>query len=510
MTLDLATIDLESMDLDTQLFKAGIQRQQKLRHCTHLPWVQRLKLFYNMGYPDPYIPSPGQEEFHRSEARFKVIAAGARYGKSIAAPADVMDLIVQKDTHGWIVGPTYDLAEKEWVYMEQYLQQLGLLQMATVNKRATPRYLEFPWGAKIWMRSADNPSSLLGEELDWMILSEADRTKISTWQRFLRPRLGSRMGRVVIPATPFGVGIIKEYWDKGQLQGALSTDLLAQIDWSESAASWQCSVLENPTFSVREYVAASHEIPPLVFAEQYDGCFVQAAGRVYNEADPAVVGVTEDELLERVGLKTWRGCPVYVGVDFGGTDPFVALLVVALPEDTWYIHDEHFIEPGATLRLAQHAERIGKMISGLHCRAIYCDHDKADQKEIRDELKRHKIVVTNARKGKGKDGLQPTIDEIRALFFKGKVFINKDNCPNTMRELVEYRWEDSRKDDEQNNKPYPRDWANHAMDAMRYGIISARKQSGKPSDLEDRKADATDALMGRGANEVTNVLDDLT
>ena len=46
-------------------------------------------------------------------------------------------------------------------------------------------------------------------------------------------------------------------------------------------------------------------------------------------------------------------------------------------------------------------------------------------------------------------------------------------------------------------------------DAMRYGIISARKQSGKPSDLEEREPDATEALMGRGANEVTNVLDDL-
>ena len=491
MPIDLTGIDLQELDLEIQLAKAGIALEQKRRHCYHMPWVKRLKLFYNMGHPDPYIPSPTQEEFHRSEARFKVLAAGARFGKSIAAPADIMDLIIQPGTHGWVCGPTYELAEKEWVYMEGYLEKLGLLQMATLHKQSTPFKLEFPWGSKIWQKSADNPKSLLGEELDWMILSEADQIKMSTWERFLRPRLGSRMGRVVIPATPFGIGIIKRYWDRGQLQDGMSDTQLAVLDWSESSASWQCSVIENPTFPVKEYIAASKEVPPLVFAEQYDGCFVQSAGRVYNEADPAVVGVTEDELLERLGITTWRNSPVYVGVDFGGTDPFVALLVVALPDDTWYVHQEHYIEPGATLRLAQHAERIGKMISGLHCRAIYADHDKADQHEIREELKRHKVRVMNARKGKGNDGLQPTIDELRHLFFQDKIFINRDNCPNTMRELVEYRWEDSRADDEVNNKPYPRDWANHAMDSCRYAITSARKYGGslKGLDVKPRMPD---------------------
>lgn len=59
-------------------------------------------------------------------------------------------------------------------------------------------------GGEILGLSAHSPFSLVGEELDWLILCEAAHLDRESWERYLRPRLGTRLGRMIASSTPRG------------------------------------------------------------------------------------------------------------------------------------------------------------------------------------------------------------------------------------------------------------------------------------------------------------------
>src|SRR5450756_1482263 len=55
-----------------------------------------------------YRPHPGQQPFHDSKARFRILAAGRRFGKTQAACYEaVQKAIVQPGAIVWIVAPIF-------------------------------------------------------------------------------------------------------------------------------------------------------------------------------------------------------------------------------------------------------------------------------------------------------------------------------------------------------------------------------------------------------------------
>jgi len=424
-----------------------------------------------------YRPSVGQSAFHKSTAKRKCLVAAARFGKSIAAAYDTLADLMTPGRRVWIVAPQFALGEFEFRYVVDAIARLlGGLSPANGVRRfqfsvnSGNMAIETMWDSFVRVKSAAHPQSLLGEELDYALMVEGSQVPGHIFDVYIQARLAMREGRACVPTTPAARGFnawVKDWWERGK------SGHPAYASFGPFAA------IDNPLYSLDSFKLAYETTPWDIFREQYLGHFVLPSGRVYSEADPDVVGVPDEFVAKLSGVSDWRNFPVWGGVDFGGTDPFVALVVAQLPDGVWYVADEHYCKPGADLRLQQHSERIAAKLRGLHVRSVFTDHDRADQHEIQRELQRHGINVRNARKGNGKDGLLPTIDEMRSLFWQGKLFINRERCPNTMRELLEYRWEESRSGEEMNNKPLPRDWQNHCMDAMRYAICSALKMSGR-------------------------------
>jgi hypothetical protein len=85
----------------------------------------------------------------------------------------------------WIVGPTYDLAEKEFRVIWNDLivnQKLGKDKRVkrAYSKRAGDMFIQFPWGTRVECRSAEHPEYLVGEALDHVIMSEAAKHKRET------------------------------------------------------------------------------------------------------------------------------------------------------------------------------------------------------------------------------------------------------------------------------------------------------------------------------------------
>src|SRR5262245_687409 len=135
--------------------------------------VDKAAYFAKIGYK----PHDKQWLYHRSNRRFRVACCGRRFGKSTMAARDLEPELLWSDRRYWIVGPTYDLAEKEfrviWMYMIVGLRMGRDKRVKKAfNKRSGEMYIEFPWHTRVECRSANHPETLVGERLDGTIISE--------------------------------------------------------------------------------------------------------------------------------------------------------------------------------------------------------------------------------------------------------------------------------------------------------------------------------------------------
>ncbi len=86
-----------------------------------------------------YQPHEGQRAFHDSPARFKIACCGRRYGKSTMSARDVAPELFLPDKRFWIIGPTYDLGEKEFrIIWDDLMIKQGLAKDKRIKKAYKP------------------------------------------------------------------------------------------------------------------------------------------------------------------------------------------------------------------------------------------------------------------------------------------------------------------------------------------------------------------------------------
>ena len=129
--------------------------------------VAKQAFFKRIGYK----PFPEQWLYHNNPARFRLANCGRRFGKSTMAGRDMEPKLFLKDKLYWIVGPTYDLGEKEFRVIWNDLivgQKLGKDKTIkrSYSRRSGTMFIEFPWGTRVEVRSADHPENLVGDALD--------------------------------------------------------------------------------------------------------------------------------------------------------------------------------------------------------------------------------------------------------------------------------------------------------------------------------------------------------
>jgi len=290
---------------------------------------------------------------HRSTARFKVPYCGARFGKSLWAAREIGLEALQPGTHTWIVGPTYDLALKEFNYLWLDYAKSGDLARCKRKSESPEGPPHMTWDDDTWIRvkSTKDFASLLGDELDILLFSEA--TQIDTaepWERYCRPRLGSRGGRAAWPTTPKGISWVHPLYLRGQDEDP------KWKDW----ASWNWPTEMNPHHSREDIEQARLEMSPAAFAEQYLAEPRLFSGLIYSLFDP-VMNVQEWTFNPK--LKT------FCSVDFGKNHPAAIWLQEDELENS-IIFDE-FMEDNVT------PEQLADVIDERHKKykpeAYFCD-----------------------------------------------------------------------------------------------------------------------------------------
>ena len=245
--------------------------------------LNRIELFRTLGY----VPHPGQVEVHRSTAERRVVACGVRWGKSLCAAMEAIAAALAPCPYsvGWCVAPSYDLCDR--IFREIQLAVFGKLRHRVISYRESDRRLllrNMGGGvSEIRGKSADNPVSLLGEGLSWVIVDEAARLHPRIWEGYLSQRLLDRQGWALLISTPAGRGWFHTMYQRGQGDDA-------------AFASWNNPTTSNPHIDPARVEAERALLPERVFRQEYLAEFIEGSGAVFRNVRECATGEWADPL----------------------------------------------------------------------------------------------------------------------------------------------------------------------------------------------------------------------
>lgn len=385
-----------------------------------------------------YTPSRGQAEVHNSIARYRIVIAGARFGKSMLAALEAaFYATIFPDCRVWLVGPSYELAEREFNWVIEFLSRYKLKNCRLIERTqiSSPtrgkRKIVFPWGSFIETRSTENMESLLGEEIDLMILCEASCIPREAWERYLRARIGPRKGMLLAPSTGAGdTNLFAEFVQYG-IENPPGFE-----DWK----TWQFSTLDNPTFDRGEYYQAKKELAPEVFREQYEGKLVSRRGLVFKYQNEHTLQDLPEDIMY------W---PVVAAIQPGYKNPCAVVFIAYQAKTREYIViDELCFQE--TL-MADIAPKIMAKVRGRRFLGLFSDFW---QKDELDEMARCGLGVKTNDEEKKIGRQQSIIARVRAvqnvLKFDEKTpsrFKVYRDCVNTIDAFQKCKWPDRPKEE---------------------------------------------------------------
>ena len=221
-------------------------------------------------------PHVGQAEVHSHPARFKILSAGRRWGKTRLGVNECLD-VASKGGRAWWVSPSYKTSEVGW----RPLRRMGgAIPGAEIRK--VDRQVSLPGGGTVTVRSADNPDSLRGDGLDFVVLDECAFMRETAWNEALRPALSDRLGGALFISTPKGHNWFWRMWQRGN------------DEQEGSFQSWTFPTGDNPYIDPDEIEEARRTLPERIFQQEYLAMFVDDAGGVFRRVMEAA---TATELL---------------------------------------------------------------------------------------------------------------------------------------------------------------------------------------------------------------------
>jgi phage terminase large subunit-like protein len=208
--------------------------------------------------------SDGQSAIYNSKSRFRVCAAGRRFGKSHIAAVELGQAAMQTQTvlsngsvkqltaeHGvYYVAPTQDMGRRiMWPKLRALLgfeKNGGLIRNENVNDG----WLELISGRRIYIKGADNPDSLRGIGLSFVVLDEFADMKANVWDEILSDALGDVEGRALFIGTPKGKNHFYRMF-MGALMKPARDEQGNDVDWSDWEA-FHFESTDNPFLTDNE------------------------------------------------------------------------------------------------------------------------------------------------------------------------------------------------------------------------------------------------------------------
>lgn len=278
------------------------------------------------------ILSPNTLKLHKLQKvvvsdrhRFRVVVAGRRWGKTqVSRISIVIAAAIKPNQLVWYVAPTYSMARTlMWKALKASLPREWIV--STNESRMEITLIN---GSEIALKGADNPDSLRGVGLHFVVIDEAQDVKEETWEEVLLPTLATTHGRALFIGTPKAYNWLYHRFVLGR-RGPMVKDERGRMVRNEWM-SWQFPTITSPFIPRREIEARRRDMDPRTFRQEFEASFETMSGRVYYPFDRN----------EHVGDFAFNpALPIHVGMDFN-IDPMSAIVLQEQENgEIWAVHE---------------------------------------------------------------------------------------------------------------------------------------------------------------------------
>lgn len=197
-----------------------------------------------------------QMEVFRSPHRFKVVVAGRRWGKTQLAKVSLIKFARKKRRLVWYVAPSYRMAKQ--IMWPELVEAIPRSWVKKYNE--TILTITLVNGTKIELKGADNPDSLRGVGIHYLVMDEVQDIDPEAWTKVLRPTLASTGGHALFIGTPKAYNFLHTLWSMGKKAEARA--------W----ASWQFPTITSPFIPEEEIAAAREDMDEKSFKQEFEAC----------------------------------------------------------------------------------------------------------------------------------------------------------------------------------------------------------------------------------------------
>jgi len=257
-----------------------------------------------------FKPHRGQTIVHNSKARFRVLVAGVRWGKTLFGVHEAFWYLGKPNAKVWWVAPKYSEGLVAW---RKFLEWIPNSLIKRINRKEYE--IEMVNGSMIWWKTSQNPDDLRAEGLDFLVIDEAAYVKPEAWFGALRTRLSDadKIGKALFIGTPKGLNWFYQIY----LLGKSGVD----PDWQ----SFRFPTWTNPYIDPKEIQRAKKDLPERIFRQEYGAEFLSDLGSIFN--------LRSDEQGRIRNVKGEFEPPIpgeryYMGVDFGKQEDFTVITVL--------------------------------------------------------------------------------------------------------------------------------------------------------------------------------------
>jgi hypothetical protein len=433
-----------------------------------------------------YEPHPGQLLYHSSKARFKGAACGRRWGKSKVGTMDKIDLLFVPTPKKiwWIISDSYSTGEEEFTYAEDAIdlicRKLGVkVASRSHNLRTGEMWMVMPWGSRIEVKSAQHPKALVGKGLGCATMAEAAKMDRYIWEQLISPALADFRAPADFLSTPEGDNWFKEIIENGETvlaNGEPNPKHVANASsWEDSWESWKFPAWENPIIYPGGFddpeIKREMKTPEgtAFFWQEIGARFGAMVGRIYPDFSRERHVVREEWLRE---------CPNYELFDWGFTDPFVCLDMQAIPCDCGRMRYHIWREYYWRERTIGHHMNELKQRSNPEGFKIDCGFGDPARPEYIEEVGSTYCAMQALPDSNDFQQGTTIIQEYLNPQWCSKPHLTVDPaCMETVREFINYRWPRENIDNGDSQAPRvtkgkPAKQSDHALDPIRYGLVS--------------------------------------
>lgn len=306
-----------------------------------------------------------QGEIWRSKKRYRVVAAGRRWGKTTLGIGTLVTSAAEKPGKYWYLAPLLkDALDIAWRPLKEAVPPDWLLRKPNESRHE----VELKNGAIIAIVGADDPDSLRGRGLAGAVVDEYADIKEDLWDPVLLPALFDHSGWALIIGTPKGFDHFHTFYQQGRDP--------AFADWE----SWQYRTADAP-----QYRDKLHELEDIrrqyeqrgqlaLYRQEYEATFEANAGYILGALwKPTHTVAEEDVYLRKVGCKvgqiipwhvyedpTWfppKEAVIYGSVDYGFRAAWAGYLHAVLPNGhcrtfhEWYAQEVRDVEQAERMRV---------------------------------------------------------------------------------------------------------------------------------------------------------------